>query len=385
MHKKVELTELFYDLVFVYAISKMMGFIHHLHHGVLPFENILFFLMALVILLNTWMIQTVFTNRYGTNSLFNILFMLLNMGGMIYLSNTFTVDTVEIARNFPHFVAVVGMSTLTMLFQYIIQYKRAECDSDRQVSRIFSQIFGFRLATNIAALFLPLSIGSWVFWIGILVSTLCPLFLTKRMQVVPINFPHLIERVTLLLIIMLGEMIITIAPSFSMADFGLYSVLLFLVIVSLFFFYAVEFDHVIDGQKTGVSGHGLIYLHYPIFFGISVVTVSLTFLYEGHLENPVFVINFLYLGLLSFYLPILAHKGYNKISHAYSPVLLLGLLGTFLTGLVLSYIMQKNSQHLIIILSVTTLIMAIIFLEFNIKRLGISRKQMLFDMSDYHN
>ena len=33
-HKKVELTELFYDLVYVYAISQITGLIHHLHHGV---------------------------------------------------------------------------------------------------------------------------------------------------------------------------------------------------------------------------------------------------------------------------------------------------------------------------------------------------------------
>ena len=34
-HKRVEYSELFYDLVFVYAISKTTALIHHLHHGVL--------------------------------------------------------------------------------------------------------------------------------------------------------------------------------------------------------------------------------------------------------------------------------------------------------------------------------------------------------------
>ena len=33
-HKRVEFSELFYDLVFVYAISKTTALIHHLHHGV---------------------------------------------------------------------------------------------------------------------------------------------------------------------------------------------------------------------------------------------------------------------------------------------------------------------------------------------------------------
>lgn len=33
-HKNVEFTELFYDLVFVYAISKTTELIHYLHGGV---------------------------------------------------------------------------------------------------------------------------------------------------------------------------------------------------------------------------------------------------------------------------------------------------------------------------------------------------------------
>ena len=32
-HKRVEYTELFYDLVFVYAISKTTALIHHLDNG----------------------------------------------------------------------------------------------------------------------------------------------------------------------------------------------------------------------------------------------------------------------------------------------------------------------------------------------------------------
>lgn len=64
-HKRVEYSELFYDLVFVYAISKTTALIHHLHHGVLSLDAIFGFLMTLLVLVNSWMIQTVYTNRYG--------------------------------------------------------------------------------------------------------------------------------------------------------------------------------------------------------------------------------------------------------------------------------------------------------------------------------
>lgn len=47
-HKRVEYSELFYDLVFVYAISKTTALIHHLHHGVLSLDAIFGFLMSIL-------------------------------------------------------------------------------------------------------------------------------------------------------------------------------------------------------------------------------------------------------------------------------------------------------------------------------------------------
>lgn len=91
-HKRVEFTELFYDLVFVYAISKMTGLIHHLEHGVLSPFHFFTFIIALMLMVNTWMIQTVFTNRYGKNSLFNMIIMFVDMGLLMTLSNGFTTE-----------------------------------------------------------------------------------------------------------------------------------------------------------------------------------------------------------------------------------------------------------------------------------------------------
>lgn len=64
-HKRVEFTELFYDLVLVYAIAKSTGMIYHTSHGIVAPIAYLTFITCLLVLINTWMIQTVFTNRYG--------------------------------------------------------------------------------------------------------------------------------------------------------------------------------------------------------------------------------------------------------------------------------------------------------------------------------
>ena len=42
-HKRVEFSELFYDLVFVFAISKATALIHPIHNGVLAWDSLLDF------------------------------------------------------------------------------------------------------------------------------------------------------------------------------------------------------------------------------------------------------------------------------------------------------------------------------------------------------
>ena len=67
-HKRVNYSELFYDLVFVFAISKVTALIHHLHNGILTWNSLLDFFMSVLLLIDSWMIQTDYTNRYGKNS-----------------------------------------------------------------------------------------------------------------------------------------------------------------------------------------------------------------------------------------------------------------------------------------------------------------------------
>ena len=67
-HKRVEFSELFYDLVFVFAISKATTLIEYLHNGILTWNSFLDFFMAVLVLTDSWMIQTVYTNRYGKSS-----------------------------------------------------------------------------------------------------------------------------------------------------------------------------------------------------------------------------------------------------------------------------------------------------------------------------
>lgn len=67
--RKVENIELFYDLIFAYAISKISELAHHPHNGIIePWILISFILYSLAVL-QEWSYLTYYLNRFGT---FNI-------------------------------------------------------------------------------------------------------------------------------------------------------------------------------------------------------------------------------------------------------------------------------------------------------------------------
>ena len=134
-HKRVEFSELFYDLVFVFAISKATALIHHLHNGILTWNSLIDFFMSLLVLINSWMIQTVYTNRFGKNSLFNMVIMFINMGLLLFISNMIGHDW---QLYFHSFCWAVGTLTLTLFFQYLVKFFRKSTDPvNRESIKVF--------------------------------------------------------------------------------------------------------------------------------------------------------------------------------------------------------------------------------------------------------
>lgn len=90
--KKVSMTELFYDLIYVLEVQKVTGVIHHLHHGQISIDTYLKFAFACLVILLLWFNQTIYINKYGTNSYYDIIGMFLHMFGAVYISNNISLD-----------------------------------------------------------------------------------------------------------------------------------------------------------------------------------------------------------------------------------------------------------------------------------------------------
>ena len=359
-HKRVEFSELFYDLVLVFAISKTTALIHHLHNGILTWSSLFDFFMSLLVLVNSWMIQTVYTNRYGKNSLFNMVIMFINMGLLLFISNMIDHDW---QVYFHPFCWAVGSLTLTLFFQYLVEYYRKSTDTvDRKNIKGFLWMTGLRTFGVYLAALLPINLGIYVFVLSILLTFIMPITMTRRAKHFQVNLPHLIERISLLVIITFGEMIMGLANFFTIENFSIYSILYFIIMLSLFMFYFGQFDHAID-EASDQRGIFLIYSHYPIFIGLIMMTVSMSFLLNPE-ANHLFVTSFFYMGLGLFQAAVLANGPYNKHYLRYSKGFYFVQAALYLTALILSLLFASNPLIVVTIATILSLAMEIHFVYF---------------------
>ena len=363
-HKRVEFSELFYDLVFVFAISKATALIHPIHNGVVAWDSLLDFFISVMVIINSWMIQTIYTNRYGTNSLFNMVIMFTNMGLMLFISNMIGYNW---QQWFYYTCWAVGTLTLTLFFQYLVEFFRESTDNtDRESIKGFLWLTGLQsLGVYLAALF-PIYVGVYIFIASILLTFIVPIFLITKDEHFQVNLPHLIERVSLLVIITFGEMVIGLVNFFTVENFSIYSVLNFVIMLSLFLFYFGEFDHAID-EGSNQKGVFIIYSHYPIFIGLMLMTVSMGFLLNPE-ANLLVAISLFYIGIGLFQAAVLANGPYNKNYLRYPRSYYCAQATLYLAALILSLLFASSAITVLSIATIFTLAIASHFISFWVKR-----------------
>ena len=91
--------ELFYDLVFVYAISRITAMIHHPVNGSIPLVTFLQFLLVVIVVMQIWLYQVIYFNRYSKNQFLDIGGLVLNMYVAVYLANNINTECRFSIRN----------------------------------------------------------------------------------------------------------------------------------------------------------------------------------------------------------------------------------------------------------------------------------------------
>lgn len=129
--KKVEYTELIYDLIFVYMIGRVNGLLQNIQGGFVAGASFLAYILCLLALIQIWNFSTYYVNMYGTNGVREHVFLFLNMF-LLYFIGTSTKVHWQATQTRYH--VAWALILLNIAVQYFIELNNHKCSPQEKKS-----------------------------------------------------------------------------------------------------------------------------------------------------------------------------------------------------------------------------------------------------------
>ena len=282
-HRHATWLELFFDLVFVAAISVVTHGLGHLHHGHLEPRQLLMFAMAFVPIWWIWATHTLYANRFDTDSkghrvaTLTLMFLIASMASAL-------------GENlFEHFARLILFYVVIRVFLatgYLITAARVDAHLGRFARAMgVSGLLG--AAVSGAALLLDGTAQLVVFASGIAFEMVAAVVISRRATVTPVHRSHLVERVGLLSIILLGESVISLVGGLHDVSWNALNMTAaasgFLMIGAIWWIYFDSFDVL---ERTRRLEHGFILLYSNVLFcmGLAILANTIRHAILGEIE-----------------------------------------------------------------------------------------------------
>ena len=336
--KKVSMMELFYDLIYVFAVGKITEMIHHPHNGVIDMITYIKFCAGCIIILTLWFQQTIYINKYGSNRWYDVTGMFLHMFGAIYMTNHISIDW---SSNFFDFNIAVIFMLVILIIQYYLksrEYKKVPLGITNHI-----KLLSVALVVIIVSIISGEKIGVFISPINFIIMMFLPSIFNNNKNVeMDINFPHLVERMSLITIIIFGEMVISLAGAFRNNGFGIIPLMMFAGMILSFGTYVLQIEKVVNHyQKT--RGFIMIYAHIGIFIGLSTLTACIA-MKDNTEINEIFLKLFNWLGITIFYLSLLLTTVYNKDKYKIKIKDVIMCISIYIMGFLISLIKIEDSN-----------------------------------------
>ncbi len=287
-HHTATTLELFFDLVFVVAVSIASKNLHSFEQEGTFTVGIMGYLMVFAGIWWAWMNFTWFATAYGTDDWVYRVLTFVQMGGAL----TFAAGIEGIANpTEPNFtLGVTGY--IIMRVAMILQWLRAALSDPVGRKTALAYAFGVAAVQIYWVLFLFFCPREWIiplFWLGMLFEISVP-FLAERIKPTEWHRHHLTERYGLFTIIVLGESILASTNSVIEAgqDPEIFGDLVLLSITGLtivacmwWLYFALPQQDLIGDLRTSVRwGYG----HYFIFASAAAVSsgIEIALNFETH-------------------------------------------------------------------------------------------------------
>ena len=270
-HRHATWLELFFDLVFVAAISVVTHGLAHLHHGHLEPHQMWVFGVTFLPVWWIWASHTLYANRFDTDSKSHRVWTLAVMFLMATMASALGSNAFEhYARLISFYVAIrVLLSTM---------YLRTASEVDEEAGG-FARSMGWAgfIGAGISglALFLSGLAQPVVFLTGVVLEMIAAVVISRRATVQPVHRSHLVERVGLLSIILLGESVISLVGGLQDVTWSPAAVTAaisgFLMIGAIWWIYFDSFDVL---ERTRRLHHGFILLYSNVLFCMGLAILA---------------------------------------------------------------------------------------------------------------
>ena len=362
--KKVSNYELFFDLVFVLATSQLVGILHSTPEHIVNLQGILAFFVATISIWSVWLMENSYLNRYSrrdTNDIYTIIAAALVIGNMVTL---FTANWRLGIVNFNGIAIPVyiyyNLLMIVVLGIIIMQYllhirKYQQCTNDMviQIKGIFIAIL-IVIVSMVIISFTPVEYINYIYLFSYLAFLIYPTFMTKKMKYRYMNFPHLVERMQLITILTVGELVIAVIKTYPLAEYFLLSVSTFVMVGFLFVSYISQTVIGIEHHQESAGGP-LVYLHIGILIAINIITAGVEMYYDGQLLEM--GSSMVLVGITLFYICLFGTSRYNKEGLQMTKELARNYFIVYLIGMFLAFLFKTNTPIFFGILAIQSVVM----------------------------
>jgi low temperature requirement protein LtrA len=261
--------ELFFDLIFVVAIGDVTHILSHTHDGHLDPLQFWQYVLIFIPLWWIWASHTMYANRFDADdrkhrvaTLF-IMFLLIIISGLIDQRFLASFDVI--------IVCYACSKYIVAMMYFVSKYRHKESEA---VTTAVGWVIVAGTTISLASILFPAPQRYVVFYLGILFDLIVFIFfLPRRLQGIPAHTEHLIERVGLLTLIMLGESVISLSTGLANISWSVERLMTaatgFVTISSIWWVYFDSF-HLLSKQKLA-TGHSVLYSHFFVFIGLSIL------------------------------------------------------------------------------------------------------------------
>ncbi len=298
-HRHATWLELFFDLVFVAVIGVITHDLAHTHDGHLSPDQFLKFPLAFIPVWWIWATHTFFANRFDNYHVLQRVFSLVVMAMVIVLS-TFVKDI--LGKGFVGFVLSYVAIRMVLSLAYLVVYQKMQAEA--AFAKHIAATIAVGAITSGCSILIDGDMKYVVFLGGIVVEMIAQAMLKNKISVLPIHKNHLVERIGLLSIIILGETVISLVGSLSKVEFAqqdiIASVVGFLMLGALWWIYFGAL-HLLEHAKKVRTGIVVMYCHLPFSMGLIIMANLVGHSIVEDLDRPTFAL-LATTGLSLFYL-----------------------------------------------------------------------------------